>query len=47
MEIRLINGKWAVNGKTFNQLTDSEKILLENFIKDYETVKEHTKSKSR
>lgn len=47
MEIRLINGKWAVNGKTFNLLTDSEKILLQKFIKDYETIKEQSKSKSR
>lgn len=40
MEIKLINGKWTINGKSFAQLTPNEKIILDKFIKDYE---EHRK----
>jgi len=47
MEIRLINGKWCVNGKSFNELTPNEIIILDKFIKDYEHSKGKPKSKSR
>lgn len=33
MEIKLINNKWTVNGKTFAELTPSEKELLNQFFK--------------
>lgn len=36
MTIELINGKWTINGKTFEQMTPKEKIILDNFIKDYD-----------
>lgn len=33
MEIKLINNKWCVNGKTFAELTISERELLNQFFK--------------
>jgi hypothetical protein len=35
MEIRLIAGKWLVNGKSFNELTPNEMILLDQFFENY------------
>lgn len=32
MEIKLINNKWCVNGKTFAELTISERELLNQFF---------------
>lgn len=32
MEIKLINNKWCVNNKTFNELTPSERELLNQFF---------------
>lgn len=33
MEIKLINNKWTVNGKTFSELTPAEAELLNQFFK--------------
>ena len=33
MEIKLIKGRWTVNGKTLAELTISEKELLNQFFK--------------
>jgi hypothetical protein len=35
MEIKLIGGKWLVNGKSFNELTPNEIILLDQFFENY------------
>ncbi len=35
MRIELINGKWLVNGKNFNELTPNEIILLDQFFENY------------
>lgn len=35
MEIQLINGKWHVDGRSFNQLTPNEIIILDNFFEEY------------
>ena len=35
MKIELINGKWLVNGKSFNELTPNERILLDQFFENY------------
>ncbi len=32
MEIKLINNKWCVNGKTFAELTPAERELLNQFF---------------
>ena len=34
MRIELINGKWLVNGKSFNELTPNEIILLDQFFEE-------------
>jgi len=36
--IEVIDGKWTINGKLFNELTPNEKNALDQFIKsvDYE-----------
>jgi hypothetical protein len=34
MRIELIAGKWLVNGKSFNELTPNEKILLDQFFEE-------------
>ena len=34
MKIELINGKWLVNGKSFNELTPNEIILLDQFFEE-------------
>lgn len=34
MKIELIAGKWLVNGKSFNELTPNEKILLDQFFEE-------------
>jgi hypothetical protein len=34
MRIELINGKWLVNGKNFNELTPNEIILLDQFFEE-------------
>jgi hypothetical protein len=35
MRIELIGGKWLVNGKSFNELTPNEIILLDQFFENY------------
>ena len=35
MEIKLINKVWLVNGKSFNELTPNEIILLDQFFENY------------
>jgi hypothetical protein len=35
MRIELINGKWLVNGKSFNELTPNEILLLDQFFENY------------
>lgn len=35
MKIELINGKWHVNGKTFDKLSPSEILILDNFFEHY------------
>jgi len=35
MRIELIAGKWLVNGKSFNELTPNEIILLDQFFENY------------
>lgn len=35
LRIELINGKWLVNGHSYNQMTLSEKDLLGKFIKHH------------
>jgi hypothetical protein len=39
MEIRLIAGKWLVNGKSFDELTPNEKIILDQFFEDFKNNK--------
>jgi hypothetical protein len=34
MKIELIAGKWLVNGKSFNELTPNEIILLDQFFEE-------------
>jgi hypothetical protein len=34
MKIELIAGKWLVNGKSFNELTPNEMILLDQFFEE-------------
>jgi mannitol/fructose-specific phosphotransferase system IIA component len=34
--IKQINNKWTVNEKFFNEMTEREKEVLTNFIKNYE-----------
>jgi hypothetical protein len=31
--IKVINGKWTLNGKTFEQLEDKEKTFMAGFVK--------------
>lgn len=33
MDVKLINGKWCVNGKSFSEMLEYEKIILDIFIK--------------
>ena len=33
--IELVNGKWSVNGKLFNELNESERIHLDAFFKQF------------
>lgn len=33
--IELVNGKWTVNGKLFDELNESERIHLDNFFKQF------------
>lgn len=46
MEIKLIKGRWSVNGKTFKDLNESEITILDNFIKEYKTIKLNLKQKN-
>ena len=39
MRIELISGKWLVNGKSFNELTPNEIILLDQFFENYKNNK--------
>ena len=34
--IEVIDGKWTINGKSFNELTPNERNSLDQFIKSYE-----------
>ena len=34
MEIRLLAGRWLVNGKRFSELTPNEKIILDQFFEE-------------
>jgi len=34
--IEVIDGKWTINKKSFNELTPNEKNALDQFIKSYE-----------
>ena len=36
LEIELIDGKWHVNGNTFNNMSDAERNTLSKFIKEYQ-----------
>ena len=40
MKIELIAGRWHVNGKSFQELTPNERIILDNFFEDYKNGKE-------
>jgi hypothetical protein len=35
MEIRLLGGKWLVNGKSFDELTPNEITILDNMFSEY------------
>ena len=35
MEVKMINGKWLVNGKQFHELTPNEIQILDNFFENY------------
>ena len=32
MTLKIENGKWTVNGKTFSQMTNAEKLTLSRYI---------------
>ncbi len=42
MEIKLVNGKWLVNGKQFQELTPNEKIILDKFIADFKNYEQYS-----
>jgi hypothetical protein len=45
MEIKLINGKWLVNSKSFAELTPNEIIILDKFFADYKEYCEQPEKK--
>lgn len=47
MEIRLINGKWTINSKPFEQMTPNEKIILDKFFEDYKHDEKYSKGKPK
>lgn len=32
IEIELKDGKWLINGKTYNELSDAEKLFFDEFL---------------
>ena len=40
--IEIIDGKWKVNGKSFQELSLGERTALANFIKDFDYEKATT-----
>jgi hypothetical protein len=36
LTIEVIDGRWTINGKSFQELTPNEKNALDQFIKSYE-----------